>query len=143
MTHERRTAKKDRSAGMYGLSGMMTLVLSGVFVGLSVLLVANSVRSISTAYQRSQIVEQAQDEVESLRLRNLELQEQLDYVTGDTYVEKEARDRLLFTRDDEVLVVLPETSEEQGDGEEKRETVDVDADLQGWARWLDVLRNGV
>ncbi|MDD3662094.1 MAG: septum formation initiator family protein, partial [Candidatus Dojkabacteria bacterium] len=95
-------------------------------------------------YQRSQIVEQAQDEVESLRLRNLELQEQLDYVTGDSYVEKEARDRLLYTRDDEVLIVLPERSGETDDErEEKTETGNVDADLQGWARWLDVLRNGV
>ena len=129
-----------------GASKIVTIFLSVIFLGVSGLLVVNSVKSVSTANQRNQLLEQAESEVRDLRLRNLELLQELDYVTSSSYVEEEARNRLLYTKDDEVLVVLPQTAVEGDDEEvlgEEAEKGASDIGDEGWIRWWTLLRDGV
>ena len=147
MNAARLNAKNPRGKSeKVSTSKIVTVFLSVVFLGLSGLLVVNSFKSISTANQRNQLLGQAEEEVRDLRLRNLELLQELDYVTGSSYVEEEARNRLLYTKNDEVLVVLPQTSEEVDEmevlGEEALETV-ADEYEEGWIRWWTLLKDGV
>ncbi len=131
-------------------SKVVTLFLSVVFLGLSGLLVVNSVKSITTANQRNQLLGQAEEEVRDLRLRNLELLQELDYVTGSSYVEEEARNRLLYTKNDEVLVILPQTADEVHEkevlgktSEEGDENTAEEGYDEGWIRWWVLLKDGV
>lgn len=138
--------EKSRSHGKtVGFSAFATFALSVVFLGLSFLLIANSVKSISTAYQRNLLLEQAENEVQELRMKNLALLGEKDYVTSAAYVEEEARNRLLYTKGGEVLLVLPETgeslSEEQVMGDENQKHVESEYD--SWLVWWDFLLNGV
>lgn len=141
-----RVSKIRRTEGTsLGISNFVSVGLSLIFIALSGLLITNSVKSVSTAYQRNLLLDQAKQEVQGLRLRNLELMQELDYVTGPSYVEEEARNRLLYTKDDEVLVVLPQTGEKVEDekvlGEEsENSTSEMNS---GWDRWLTLLVDGV
>ena len=127
-----------------GMSNFLSAGLSLIFIAISGLLVINSVKTVSTAYQRSLLLDQAESEVRDLRLRNLELLEHLDYVSSKSFVEMEARNRLLYTKGDEVLIVLPQTAgeapREEEDGDEVEEVV---PEATGVDRWLMVLTEGV
>ena len=140
-------SKIRRNSGtFFGMSNYLSIALSLVFISLSGLLVVNSVKSVSTAYQRSLLLDQAEAEVNELRIRNLELLEKLDYVTSSSYVEAEARNRLLYTKDGEVLLVLPQTAQNTRDNAIAEEE-DPDATMHdiswGWDRWWVLLRDGV
>jgi cell division protein FtsB len=141
-----RVSKIRRSEGTsLGISNFVSIGLSIIFIALSGLLVANSIKSVSTAHQRSLLLDQAKLEVQDLRLRNLELMQELDYVTSSSYVEEEARNRLLYTKNDEVLVVLPQTGEKVQDEEVLGESDEATTSESpgGWDRWLSLLIDGV
>jgi len=128
------------------ISAVMTYALSGIFFVLSALLVMNSVKSVTVAYQRTQLLKQAESEVHALRLHNLELQQSLEYVSSESFVEEQARDRLLYTKGSEVLLVLPETgiSGEKSVFGDQIVTEKADKEVaDGWIRWWNVLCNGV
>lgn len=144
-TAQRKPDKKTKGLGM---SPFVSILLSVVFTGLSLLLIVNSVKSVNRAYQRSKLLDQAEEEVQALRLRNLELLRERDNVSDGAYVEEQARDRLLYTKDGEVLLVLPESieseSEDTGEEEEVLGEEDVIEEREkGWERWWSVLRDGV
>jgi cell division protein FtsB len=129
---------KSRGTGKF-----LKLVVAALFVGISALLFVNSSRSIMTAYNRSLLLQQAHEEVAELRLKNLELLEEKTLVLDDSYVEKEARDRVFYTRDGEKIVILPETGDESVLGESNSEDTEEIDNGYGWQRWWNLLRNGV
>lgn len=88
-----------------------------------------------------ELLDQAQEEVSDLRLRNLELEQKRQEILGEDYVEKEARDRLYYVKKGETMVVLPET----GDYEEPEDVTEEaeDEGEYGWAVWWEFLKNGV
>ncbi len=124
-----------------GFGRLFKFVVCLVLIGVSGLLFVNSARSIMTAYNRSLLLEQAEREVDSLRLENLELVETKEETMDESYVEGEARDRISYVKDGEVIVVLPETGEEIVLGEE--DEINGEERLDGWHRWWDLMRNGV
>ena len=128
-----------------GISNFVSIGLSVIFLALSGLLIVNSVKSVSTAYQRSLLLDQAEVEVQELRLRNLELLQELDYVSSSSYVEEEARNRLLYTKDDEVLVVLPQTGDKVHEDDVLGNGYEIHAEepVAGWDRWISLLVDGV
>lgn len=137
---------KISSTKKKGLSSVfVSLLLSFVFVGLSCLLIVNSVKSVITAYRRVKLLDQAKEEVSDLRYRNLELLMQKEEIMGATYVEKEARDRLFYVKDGEVMVVVPESDEfnEVLNVADPRSNDEVQMDDNSWVEWWDLLKNGV
>ena len=142
-----------RAAGKTAsVSTFVSILLSVAFLGFSGLLIVNSVKSVNLAYQRSQLLDQAEGEVQDLRMRNLGLLQEVDQVSGDAFVEEQARDRLLYTKDGEYLIVLPEELGADGDGGENSDdvlgventvTFDSENEEGGWERWWKVLKEGV
>ena len=134
--------------GSTNVSTFVSVALSLIFLGLAGLLIANSIKSVSSAYNRALLLDQAESEIEALRLRNLELIQEEKYVTSDPYVEGEARDRMLYSKDGEVLLVLPDDTEVLGESDSTiedstAEEVDQEDLLKGWDRWWSVIKNGV
>ena len=84
-----------------GLGKFLGILITVSLVGVSVLLFVNSARSIMTAYNRNLLLDQAHDEVAQLRLKNLELLSQKEDVLDDSYIEREARDRISYVKDGE------------------------------------------
>lgn len=128
----------------FGMSNVLSSGLSLIFVALSVLLMFNSVKTVSTAYQRNLLLDQAEYEVRELRLRNLELLQQLDYVSSKSFVELEARNRLVYTKDGEVLLVIPQKDQKAYEEEVNSDIADpVELETDSLDCWLGILRNGV
>lgn len=151
-----KSSKEDSVGNGLRVSSSVSFLLTFVFVGLSGMMVYNIVNSINTAYQRNQLLNQAENEVEELRMQNLELQEQLDYVSSAEYVEQEARNQLQYAKDGEIMVLLPDNlSADQNDesgakretDNDNTETVSEESSDQTnndlWQRWLSVLVEGV
>ncbi|MEA3357421.1 MAG: septum formation initiator family protein [Patescibacteria group bacterium] len=117
----------------------------GAFIcaGISILIIVNSVKSIITAYRRSLLLDQANEEVENLRVDNLELLQEKEEIMGVDFIEEQARDRLYYVKDGEVMVVIPEdgTSNEGLDVESAGS--EAHKAESGWAVWWSVLVNGV
>lgn len=159
-------ARPFRGSERIILSPSVSFSLTMIFAVFSIVLLYNMAKSIATAYQRSQLLAQAEQEVDELRMRNLKLREKLDRVSGDEYVEQEARDRLQYSKDGEIMVLLPESlndlsersgvlgaasdADEEDEGKVKSEIHDETGGIdnkalkeEGWKRWLALLVEGV
>ncbi len=64
--------------------------------------------AINIANEKLQILKVAQTDVAELRIRNLELVLEKGEVVSMEYIEKEARDKLRYSGEEETLFVIPE-----------------------------------
>lgn len=137
-----RRKRKTKNKSLDSKPKFASFLISVVFLGLAGVMMVNSVRSIMTAYKRNQLLDQAKEDVYMLRKKNLELDQRREEVMGETYVETEARDRMYYSKDGEVVVVLPDTSEVIVVDE--KDAVDEQSDSKdGWWRWWKLMKNGI
>ncbi len=66
--------------------------------------------TIQIANEKLQILEIAEEDVAELRIQNLELVLEKSEIVSMEYIEKEARDKLRYSGEGEVLFVIPEES---------------------------------
>ena len=138
MRNKRNSDEKRKS----GFGIVFKLIISLVFIFISGQFFVNSAKSIMTAYNRSLLLDQAENEVNTLRIENLELVGEKEKMIDDSYVESEARNRITYVKKGEIVVVLPETGEEMVLGED--EVVESNEYVSGgWKRWWDLVKNGV
>jgi len=78
------------------------------FVLISVFLLYNVTHSIDITVQKVDILKNARLEVEKLRVTNLTLATQLQNMQSPEYIEVEARDRLNFSGNKDLVFVIPE-----------------------------------
>ena len=64
--------------------------------------------AVNIASEKMQILEIAQEDVAELRMQNLELVLEKSEVVSMEYIEKEARDKLRYAQDGEVLFLIQE-----------------------------------
>lgn len=76
----------------------------------SVILLISVYNSFKLTMQKLEILRLAEEEVENLRLTNLHLSINIQEMSTDKYLEKEARDRLNFGGIDEIAFVIPENA---------------------------------
>ena len=91
-----------------------------VLLSISVFLFYNVGHSINITVQRVDILRRAQMEVDSLRLRNLELDLLLSSMQNREYLEVQARDRLNFAGEREYVFVIPDNLFEEKESELNR-----------------------
>lgn len=89
------------------LSGLSRLVNYGLLILLAVLILSLT-RNIYRMKETSSHIIEANDKLAELKLANEELNNKLDYVTSDIYLEKEARNKLGLAKEGEIVLVLPE-----------------------------------
>ena len=79
-------------------------------IGVSIILLFSVYNSAKLTIQKEEILSKAKQEVEDLRVTNLELSIGIKEMSTDKYLEKEARDRLNFGGKDEIVFVIPENA---------------------------------
>ena len=84
-------------------------VVKFIFIGISIFLLYNVLHSVDITVQKVNILKNAREEVESLRVTNLELATQLQSMQNPEYIEVEARDRLNFSGTNDVVFVIPDS----------------------------------
>lgn len=97
-------------------------------------------QSYLEAKGRVRRLELLESEVETLRDRKTELEEELTYRQSPDYIEKEAREQLGYTKKGEVIVVLPDFEESSfAEASEEGETPAAET----WARELPLWRRNL
>lgn len=81
-----------------------------VSLGISTVIFFTVFNSTKITIQKLEILKKAEQEVEDLRLTNLHLSIGIKDMSTDRYLEKEARDRLNFGGDNEIVFVIPENT---------------------------------
>lgn len=99
-------------------------------IGAIVFLIAvqNIVRNTYSLWQRQNVVLEAENELERVKKENIELKNKLEVVTEPGFSEREARDKLLFSKPGEKIVLLPKEPE-------KVLSVN-DNTLSNWRQWI-------
>lgn len=84
--------------------------------------------------KKGERVEKMAAKKEALVVENKELKEKLEYVDSDEFVEKEARNKLNMSKENEVIVVLPvdKLSQLSQNVNKNKET---DEDLANYQQW--------
>ena len=80
----------------------------------TILLLLNFYRSLKQTIDRYNLVRQAENEVQMLRLENLKLSLRIVDASSQKYLEKEARNKLNYGRENEVVFVIPDDLIEEG-----------------------------
>lgn len=127
-------------------SGALKMVVNLGFLVLSFFLFYNIFRSIQITGAKLEILNRAEKEVDSLRVENIRLILEKDTVQSPDYIETEARNRLNYSKDGEILFIIPDSvlelakeeleviiSGEKGGVEEK----------EIWKQWYDFFLFGV
>jgi len=115
-----------------------------VLIGISILMLLSVYRSVKQMGQKISLLKQAEQEVRELRLENLELSINVNEAGSLENLEKEARDRLnygdenelVFVIDDELIELGKEKIEEILNPEEEGSHIDI------VAQWIDFLFEG-
>lgn len=105
--------KKGRSSYSRNESGLINMFLDSVvgkliLIGISVLMLLSVYRSVKQMGQKISLLKQAEQEVQDLRLENLELSLRIEEAGSIDSLEKEARDRLNYGDEDEIAFVIDE-----------------------------------
>lgn len=111
------------------------------FILISVFLLYNVSHSIDITIQKVNILKNARSEVETLRVTNLILATQLQNMQSPEYIEVEARDRLNFSGNKDLVFVIPDslldTAKERLDSILNGQKVEsVETVLQQWEELL-------
>lgn len=78
-------------------------------IGIAIFLFYSVYNSIKITGEKLEISKRAKQEVDELRLKNLELELALESMQTPEYLEVQARDRLNFSGENEYIFVIPES----------------------------------
>lgn len=83
---------------------------------------------------------QEEAEVTKLEQEQRELAEKLQYVSGDEFVEKEAREKLLMGKPGEVVMLLPPENDQTGQTGpiSDKDQSSVNEESANWKKWAQV-----
>lgn len=135
--------KKDRSKGV----NPFNLLVQFSMLALSLFLMYNIAKSIQITTLKLEILKQAEREVDQLRIENVDLILQKGTFQSDDYIETEARNRLNYSKNGEILFVIPDSTikvaqEELGRILSGREDSIVQP-RSVWEQWYDFFLLGV
>ena len=85
-----------------------------ILIAVSILMILSVYRSFKQMGQKISLLKQAEQEVRELRLENLELSLQIEEAGGIDTLEREARDRLNYGKEGEVVFVVDDELIEVG-----------------------------
>ena len=117
-------------------------------IALGSYLAFQSVRSINITLQKLEIFDLAKEEVQELRVKNIELLLLSERVVSEKYIESAARDKLNYAKEGETLFIIPEELFEDEDLTEHVNYFDPNRveeveDEDNFQIWIDFFRFGV
>ncbi|MFA5633983.1 MAG: septum formation initiator family protein [Candidatus Dojkabacteria bacterium] len=114
----REKSKREKRNSVSSVSSFFNNFLAKmILLAISLFLFYNVGHSVNITVQRLDILKRAQVEVDSLRLKNLELDLLLGSMQSKEYLEVQARDRLNFAGEREYIFVIPENLFEEKEKE--------------------------
>lgn len=118
-----------------------------LLLGISTFIIISVYNSAKITFQKLEILKQAQREVEELRIQNLYLSLSITEMSTDRYLEKEARDRLNFGDNGDIVFVIPENALEQAKIQvaeitTDREIIELKSGIN-ITNWVDFLKSGI
>jgi cell division protein FtsB len=136
----RRSAKESNWINRILDSGIGQIVL----LIISALLILSVYRSVKQMSQKISLLRQAEQEVRDLRIENLELSLRIENAGSIESLEKEARDRLNYGKENEIVFVIDDDLIEVG--KEKVQAIlypeeDI-ADVDVLEEWVDFIIKG-
>jgi|SaaInlV_120m_DNA_4_1040238.scaffolds.fasta_scaffold27076_2 cell division protein FtsB len=114
----------------------MNKYLKWGIIGFQVVLIVSLVKGIEKSKHSRGRVESLLEEKQELGNQRAELLEKLEYVQGEDYLEKIARDELNLAKEGEVVVIVPEDSDQFSVISSQEEKT---AKKTNWEKWLDVI----
>jgi cell division protein FtsB len=105
-----------------------------VFV-LALILISSSVRSVSRIGRAGEKLREVEERIRKLERENKDLEERLENVKSDEYVEQQLRDKLGLAKEGEVVVVLPEEDVIR-EFAPKMESEEDFLPESNWAKWV-------
>lgn len=116
-------------------------------LALSLFLMYNIVKSIQITTLKLEILKQAEQEVDQLRIENVDLILQKGTFQSDDYIETEARNRLNYSKNGEILFVIPDSTikvaQEELDRILSGQEDSVVEPRSVWEQWYDFFLLGV
>ncbi|KKQ53081.1 hypothetical protein A2865_04295 [Candidatus Woesebacteria bacterium RIFCSPHIGHO2_01_FULL_39_17] len=94
-------------------------------------------RSISKTKQNALLIKKERDRVEALSKEKQRLEEELQKVHSEEYIEKQLRDKLGLAKEGEIIVILPEDSVVRKFAPKVEEEEEVLPD-PNWKKWLQL-----
>ncbi len=112
---------------------MRRRLLVSLSVSVGIYLIISLSRDLTELFEARDRLEEEEIAVARLEVEQQELARELEYVISDEFVEQEARDRLLMSKPDEAVGILPE----EGDlSEKEREMDENERELGNWEKWV-------
>ena len=111
----------------------MKRVFFFVFLFFSLFIINNLIHSISSLLAKHTLVEQAQLDLDKQQKENKELRKQLATVSTQSFVEEEARSKLLLGKSGEKELVLPPLSSSSSSKQPE-----ITESLPVWKQWISL-----
>lgn len=109
----------------------MNKVIFGVIIIVFLFIAQGLVRNTYSLWERQSLVAEARVELEQAQLENKELKAKLGVVREPGFSEREARNKLLYVKADEQIVLLPQTNQESSlEKVENKEPI--------WQQWVNL-----
>ncbi len=102
-TNHWRKNRRVQKPKLFKVLGIFAMLAFVAFISYHLFLAVN------IANEKLQILEVAQKDVAELRIQNLDLVLEKRDIVSMEYIEKEARDKLRYSREEEVLFVIPKS----------------------------------
>jgi cell division protein FtsB len=106
----------------------MKKALFAIGVIVFLVLTYNLIGNTYSLWQKQNVVVEARDELERVKRENNELKNKLEVVMEPGFAEREARDKLLFSKPGEKIVLLP--------NEPEKVVAVTEGDLPAWRQWI-------
>jgi cell division protein FtsB len=141
---ERRSITRNDNVEVF--AGLFNNIITKILLlTISVFLLYNVAHSVNITVQKLDILRRAKVEVDTLRLKNLELAMLLGNMQSREYLEVQARDRLNFAGEKEYVFVIPENVLEEA-GEDMDNLLginEVEEIKPVYEIWEDFILNGI
>ena len=109
--------------------GLLVLILA-------LILISSSLNSVSRIGKAGEKVKEVEETIDKLENENKDLEERLENIKSEAYVEKQLRDKLGLAKEGEVVLVLPEEDvvREFAPKVESEDDFLPESNLEKWAR---------
>lgn len=109
-----------------------TIIIVSLFV------IQGMSRNLLELWQQRQRLARTKRELLELEQKELDLKRQLVYYQSDEYIEKIARDKLLWSKEDESIIILPKDAAQEPSEDllfltSQRES---ETNIPNWRKWL-------
>lgn len=109
-----------------------------IFVIIGLVVIVNLIVSSIILWKKKDIVTERKEILKEFEKENAELQKKLEDVQSESFIEREAREKLGMAKEGEV-VVLMENSVSKEEGSLNKEEKDISV-MPNWKKWLELFK---